>query len=219
MAHALPGARSVLCARSTRLKDGQLGYLGLDVYEEEAQLFFEDRSDLPLQDDVLAQRWLTLDRLLQAQQVWLATKRKGVPTYYRVPSPFLRRGESGRRRESIGFEGSAQDPDFSIGAQFELEFETVVADLAADGLPSSEYPVMLEIHRDTFFPDRLITGPWGNNDVKLLFWLGRAGASMSDNQSWEVRYAPSIGRAIRLYFAGCQFFDCRYEDMATRRIY
>ena len=29
------------------LKNGQLGYLGLDVYEEEAQIFFEDRSDLP----------------------------------------------------------------------------------------------------------------------------------------------------------------------------
>ncbi|WP_300656293.1 2-hydroxyacid dehydrogenase, partial [Pseudomonas sp.] len=36
------------------LKSGQLGYLGLDVYEEEADLFFEDCSDLPLQDDVLA---------------------------------------------------------------------------------------------------------------------------------------------------------------------
>jgi D-lactate dehydrogenase len=29
------------------LKSGQLGYLGLDVYEEEAQLFFEDRPTCP----------------------------------------------------------------------------------------------------------------------------------------------------------------------------
>ena len=36
------------------LKDGQLGHLGLDVYEEEGGLFFEDHSNLPLQDDVLA---------------------------------------------------------------------------------------------------------------------------------------------------------------------
>nr|WP_064494518.1 2-hydroxyacid dehydrogenase [Pseudomonas chengduensis] len=36
------------------LKSGQLGYLGLDVYEEESELFFEDHSDLPLQDDTLA---------------------------------------------------------------------------------------------------------------------------------------------------------------------
>ena len=53
------------------LKDGQLGYLGLDVYEEEAQLFFEDRSDLPLQDDVLA-RLLTFPTvIITAHQAFL----------------------------------------------------------------------------------------------------------------------------------------------------
>jgi len=34
------------------LKDGRLGHLGLDVYEEEADLFFEDLSDKVIQDDV-----------------------------------------------------------------------------------------------------------------------------------------------------------------------
>lgn len=36
------------------LKTGQLGYLGIDVYEEEADLFFEDLSDTIIQDDVFA---------------------------------------------------------------------------------------------------------------------------------------------------------------------
>ncbi|TVZ40106.1 D-lactate dehydrogenase [Alteromonadaceae bacterium 2753L.S.0a.02] len=36
------------------LKSGKVGYLGLDVYEEEANLFFEDYSDQVLQDDVFA---------------------------------------------------------------------------------------------------------------------------------------------------------------------
>ncbi len=36
------------------LRTGQLGALGLDVYEEEASLFFEDRSDELLRDDVFA---------------------------------------------------------------------------------------------------------------------------------------------------------------------
>lgn len=36
------------------LKSGQLGHLGLDVYEEESGLFFEDHSNHMLQDDVLA---------------------------------------------------------------------------------------------------------------------------------------------------------------------
>lgn len=34
------------------LKSGQIGHLGLDVYEEEADLFFEDRSDAIIADDV-----------------------------------------------------------------------------------------------------------------------------------------------------------------------
>lgn len=33
------------------LKSGKIGYLGLDVYEEEADLFFEDLSDQIIQDD------------------------------------------------------------------------------------------------------------------------------------------------------------------------
>jgi D-lactate dehydrogenase len=34
------------------LKSGKIGYLGLDVYEEEGGLFFEDRSQSIIQDDV-----------------------------------------------------------------------------------------------------------------------------------------------------------------------
>ncbi|PKL77369.1 MAG: hydroxyacid dehydrogenase [Candidatus Melainabacteria bacterium HGW-Melainabacteria-1] len=36
------------------LKSGQIGYLGLDVYEEEADLFFRDLSGQVLQDDLFA---------------------------------------------------------------------------------------------------------------------------------------------------------------------
>jgi D-lactate dehydrogenase len=36
------------------LKRGKIGYLGLDVYEEEADLFFEDLSDQVVGDDVFA---------------------------------------------------------------------------------------------------------------------------------------------------------------------
>jgi D-lactate dehydrogenase len=45
------------------LKSGQIGYLGLDVYEEEADLFFEDHSDRVIQDDVLS-RLLTFPNVL-----------------------------------------------------------------------------------------------------------------------------------------------------------
>jgi len=45
------------------LKQGQLGSLGLDVYEEEADLFFRDLSDTVLHDDVFA-RLLTFPNVI-----------------------------------------------------------------------------------------------------------------------------------------------------------
>ncbi len=45
------------------LKTGHVGYLGLDVYEEEADLFFEDLSDRVIQDDVFA-RLLTFPNVI-----------------------------------------------------------------------------------------------------------------------------------------------------------
>ncbi|MEQ8838743.1 MAG: 2-hydroxyacid dehydrogenase, partial [Lacipirellulaceae bacterium] len=45
------------------LKSGKIGALGIDVYEEEAGLFFEDRSEEVLTDDVLA-RLLTFPNVL-----------------------------------------------------------------------------------------------------------------------------------------------------------
>lgn len=45
------------------LKSGQIGYLGLDVYEEEGDLFFEDLSGQVLQDDIFA-RLLTFPNVL-----------------------------------------------------------------------------------------------------------------------------------------------------------
>jgi len=45
------------------LKSGRIGALGLDVYEEEADLFFEDLSDTVLQDDVFA-RLLTFPNVV-----------------------------------------------------------------------------------------------------------------------------------------------------------
>jgi D-lactate dehydrogenase len=45
------------------LKSGKIGYLGLDVYEEEGDLFFEDLSNKVIQDDVFS-RLLTFPNVL-----------------------------------------------------------------------------------------------------------------------------------------------------------
>lgn len=56
---ALVDTKAVIAA----LKSGRIGYLGLDVYEEEAHLFFEDLSGQIIQDDVFA-RLLTFPNVL-----------------------------------------------------------------------------------------------------------------------------------------------------------
>jgi D-lactate dehydrogenase len=53
------------------LKTGQLGYLGIDVYEEAAGAFFEDQSDQPMQDDVLARLLTFPNVIVTAHQAFL----------------------------------------------------------------------------------------------------------------------------------------------------
>jgi len=59
------------------LKSGQLGHLGLDVYEEESGLFFEDHSDLPLQDDVLARLLMFPNVIVTAHQAFFTREAMG----------------------------------------------------------------------------------------------------------------------------------------------
>lgn len=56
---ALVDTRAVIAG----LKRGAIGYLGLDVYEEEEELFFEDQSEHIIQDDVFT-RLLTFPNVL-----------------------------------------------------------------------------------------------------------------------------------------------------------
>jgi len=56
---ALVETRALICG----LKSGQVGHVGLDVYEEESHLFFENLSAQILQDDIFA-RLLTFPNVL-----------------------------------------------------------------------------------------------------------------------------------------------------------
>ncbi len=55
------------------LKSGHIGYLGLDVYEEEKGLFFEDHSNSILQDDVIARLLTFKNVLITSHQAFLTT--------------------------------------------------------------------------------------------------------------------------------------------------
>ncbi len=56
------------------LKSGQIGHLGLDVYEEEADLFFEDLSGTVLQDDLFARLLTFPNVLITGHQAFFTTE-------------------------------------------------------------------------------------------------------------------------------------------------
>ncbi|MEM1022185.1 MAG: 2-hydroxyacid dehydrogenase [Myxococcota bacterium] len=53
------------------LKSGQIGSAGLDVYEEESEYFFEDRSDQVITDDVLARLLVFNNVIITSHQAFL----------------------------------------------------------------------------------------------------------------------------------------------------
>jgi D-lactate dehydrogenase len=53
------------------LKSGRIGFFGMDVYEEESQLFFEDHSDEVLHDDVIARLMTFQNVLITSHQAFL----------------------------------------------------------------------------------------------------------------------------------------------------
>jgi D-lactate dehydrogenase len=55
------------------LKSGRIGYLGLDVYEEEADLFFEDHSAHVIQDDIFMRLATFPNVLITAHQAFFTT--------------------------------------------------------------------------------------------------------------------------------------------------
>ncbi|SIS53350.1 D-lactate dehydrogenase [Zobellia uliginosa] len=53
------------------IKSGQIGYFGMDVYEEEKGLYFEDHSDDILQDDAMARLMTLRNVLISSHQAFL----------------------------------------------------------------------------------------------------------------------------------------------------
>jgi D-lactate dehydrogenase len=53
------------------LKEGRLGYLGIDVYEQEEKLFYKDLSEIVILDDKISRLMTFPDVLVTAHQAFL----------------------------------------------------------------------------------------------------------------------------------------------------
>ncbi|MBM3881748.1 MAG: cyclic nucleotide-binding domain-containing protein [Verrucomicrobia bacterium] len=81
------------------LKSGRIGYAGLDVYEGERPYFFEDHSDRPLADDLLARLTTFNNVLITGHQAFLT--REALRNIADTTLANLREFEAGRRGAAL----------------------------------------------------------------------------------------------------------------------
>jgi D-lactate dehydrogenase len=86
------------------LKAGHIGYLGLDVYEEEEELFYSDRSSSVIQDDVFARLLTFPNVLVTGHQAFLTREALTaiVETTLANVDAFARGGRSGNELTPAG---------------------------------------------------------------------------------------------------------------------
>ncbi|KAK9414263.1 hypothetical protein SUNI508_02362 [Seiridium unicorne] len=68
---------------------------------------------------------------------------------------------------------------------FEHDYDAFCSKVHHDLPALNGQPSLIEIHPDTQIPDNLLTGPWDEGATQKLFWLVRAGARLSADQTWE----------------------------------
>ena len=88
------------------LKSGQIGYLAIDVYEQEADLFFQDLSNEIIQDDAF-QRLLTFPNVLVTGHQAFFTQR-GADRDRRHDAGQHRRVRAGRAPGECGGRGAGE---------------------------------------------------------------------------------------------------------------
>jgi D-lactate dehydrogenase len=83
------------------LKAGQIGFAGLDVYEEEAGIFFHDISDRVLDDDVLARLMTFNNVVITSHQAFLT--REALDNIAETTLQSIAEFHSGKRGDELSF--------------------------------------------------------------------------------------------------------------------
>ena len=155
-----------------------------------------------LQSDVLACPWMTLDHILNAQQVWYRRRvREAGPVLHdafrKRPGP----GEGGSNSEDNDdglFDGDVRVPETLAWDEFMAMLETHLSSVSGAPISPEEWlhqrntwvhhwGAYQSVERNgTRIPNRLLTGPWDWPRVRLLHWLVQGGARLSPDQTWEV---------------------------------
>ncbi|KAL7938049.1 hypothetical protein V8C35DRAFT_139762 [Trichoderma chlorosporum] len=138
-------------------------------------------GDPAFQTRVLAQPWITIDLMLQAQQTWYENHGKG--RHYQHGTFWI------DDAHKVGHDYKGGFSHFDARECFEADYQQAVKwpAFAARGI----HWFSQDIHPLTRIPDRLIIGPWDDEMQRQLFWLCRGGyltcGKLFPHLTWEVK--------------------------------
>lgn len=133
---------------------------------------------------MLEQPWAKIDFILQAHQTW-ADKyaRDRWYQHIHIQPPRLQTKD----HTSFDSHGSGGFNHFKASQCFETDYRRQIKAIVPHETVDSR-EVMTEIHPKVRIPRNLITGPWTEDQRKLLYWLCRAGYdTLKDPTPWEDR--------------------------------
>ncbi|KAF4331751.1 hypothetical protein FBEOM_14483 [Fusarium beomiforme] len=137
-----------------------------------------------LQSTILTLPWITAEFILQAQQTWVEKYARERCYQHYLPrldddgDPFI-------YSHSHQFEGGVGH--FNSQECFEADYQEVLSWKPFERVGSWGG---CDVHPRIRIPTTLITGPWDDKDLRLLFWLRRGGAVyglQEHDASWEIQ--------------------------------
>ncbi|KAI0097946.1 hypothetical protein GGR51DRAFT_450263 [Nemania sp. FL0031] len=141
------------------------------------------------QSDLLACSWTTIDMILDCRDMWVRRYARTRPFEYIPlwgdpiePSSYI---DSGITVGDSNIKEARCYFYHDYNAFRNVEHETPCSRKMEYRLGHSP-DTWIEVHRSAEIPDHLITGPWDEGSLEKFFWLVRAGAQLSPNQTWEV---------------------------------
>jgi hypothetical protein len=130
---------------------------------------------------MLKQPWVTIDMILQAQQSW--AKRYAHGRCYQHSVPWV------DKPDELGHSQYGDPSHFNAQECFDIDFEQAMkwGPFEFESTPWGGQ----DIHPLTRIPERLITGPWSEEQRRRLFWLARGGLVVGHDEfympPWEMK--------------------------------
>ncbi|KXJ93999.1 hypothetical protein Micbo1qcDRAFT_158932 [Microdochium bolleyi] len=138
------------------------------------------------QSALLSQPWADITMILESEQSWCNRFARG-----RFYEPAKLWGDAEIHPSVLSKVGHDLSALSVIHREFLLDYtalrEVEKSDSPLPQAQSNTTETFIRVHKLTKIPDNLLTGPWNNDhDLQKLFWLVRAGARLSEDQTWEV---------------------------------